>query len=1282
NVEFTTTTSRSFVNTGAITFGAGQKTFTNVKSFSSSGDDSSLTFTLDYNAPTTARLRLTGTTGVTINGGVIIITNPGDRRIAGATYTLISIPLAVGSVNFTTPTISAATATALGYTVYDIAVIADGSNSILVLRQSPGTPFTPTAPTTAAATIDVPIGNLWTISTAFNANAGADIINNDGTIDANNLLSMGADGDTLTNKAGGIINIGGANGKLDGSTGTDTLTNAGTLNILPTATQSSPITAFETITNTGTIAIGGTAQKTFGSVTSFTSSGTLTFTLNFAAPTTARLKLTGTDSFSLSGGTITITNSGDRGSNAVGVTYRLIEIPIVSTDLTNLDITSLTLSGATTVASDLGYTLAAQIALEAGSGNITYLVLREMPAPAIYTPPGAQSTIDNLTIGGTQTWTLSNTYDLLAGNDSVTNAGTIIIEAAGILQGGAGNETITNNGGTITLSGEIDAGAGTDTINNNAGTIDIAAASAEINNVEAINNAGAFNVNNALTLAGFGTFTNAGNGTLTLGANINFGSSGARVLTNAGTLIIGAGQKTLTNIQSFTNTSGIIQFTLDFDNPTVARLRLAGTVTSFTISGGSITIPNAASKTADGIAYTLMEIETAIANVAFTAPNISSTIANALGYTLAEIVAIKDPNDASRTLVILRENTSDQPFTAPATDGTANPVVVPKRWIWTISSEYDLGTGADTISNSGTIHINARLKMGAGDDVLTNNDGGTINLSNTIRADAGSDRINNSGIFNITNAAARIEGVGNFRNSKTLNINNALAFDDFGTLNNQNGALINLNANLTFAVNDANDINAFTHSGSLVIGAGQKTLTNLKTFTSIGKITFNLDFANPLTPHLVFTGTTSFNVIDSEISIANISGKLTNGDTYHLMEIPLAVGVVVFSATLIDAEIAALGYTDVQILKMTDPDDASKTLIVLRQNPSTELPTYTPATPTGNADTYTIVSADRWTINTSAFDTAGGDDIINNSGTIDISNTLRLGSGNDTLNNLSGGTVNLFRSLEGSADNDTINNAGTFNIFSPNARIASIETFNNTGTFNVNNLVTFRSFGTLNNQVGGTMSLNANMNFGSGGVRAFTNGGTITVTSGEKTISNLASFTSTGTITLNLDFNTSSNTALVFEGLSDFSLGGTINIGNVASKTSNSGTLTYYLLELPASLANIDITANINSAHLTSLGISEQELGIITSGEKQYIYLRDNPGPPTAATTGSDVAIITEPIWSISSDFDYMGGNDRLTNSVYPCGKDANGDDIFCGSIINIEATLDFGEGDDVLTNS
>ncbi len=1273
NVSFTNTSTnnvsntRSLVNTGTITFGEGQKTFTNVLVFNSSG---TLTFTLDYTAPTVARLRLTGTTSFTLaSGGVINITNPGDRSIAGASYTLISIALPLGTVSatFTAPTISDAIAAALGYTAYEIVALADGSNTIIVLRQSPGTPFTPTAPTTSAATIAVPISNLWTIATAFNAMAGADIINNDGTIDANNLLSMGEDGDTLTNKADGIINIGGASGQLDGGTGTDSFSNAGTLNILPTATQSSPISAFETITNTGTIAIGGTEQKTFAGVTSFTSSGTLTFTLNFAAPTTARLKLTGTNSFTLSGGTITITNSGDRGSNdAVGVTYALIEIPIVSTDTTNLRFTVPTLSDAAKVASDLGYTLAAQIALEAGSGSITYLVLREMPAPAIYTPPGAQATIDNLAIGGTQTWTLSTTYDLLAGDDRVTNAGTIIIEAAGILQGGAGNETINNAGGTITLSGEIDAGVGTTDTINNAGTIDIAAASAKISNVETLNNTGAFNVNNPLTLAGFGTFTNAGTGTLTLGANINFGSSGARALTNAGTLIIGAGQKVLTNIQSFTSTGGIIQFTLDFTNPTVARLKLSGSVASVSISGGSITIPNAASRTTAGIAYTLMEIETAIANVAFTAPNISSTIVTALGYSLAEIVAISDPNDANRTLIILRENTSDQPFTAPAVSSGIDAVVVPIRRIWTISSEYDLGTGADTITNSGTIHINAALKLGAGDDVLTNNSGGTINLSNTINAEGGSDRINNSGIFNITNAAAKIEGVGNFRNSKTLNINNALAFDNFGTLNNQTGAVIYLNANLTFAVNDANDINAFTHSGSLVIGAGQKTLTNLKTFTSSGKITFNLDFANPLTPHLVFTGTTSFSVVDSEISIANISGKLTNGDTYYLMEIPLALGsITTFTATHIDAEMAALGYTDVQIIAITDPNDASKTIIVMRQNPSTELPTYTPATPTGNADTYTITSADRWTINANPFDTAGGDDIINNSGTIDISNTLRLGSGDDTLNN--GGTVNLFNSLQGSADSDTIENAGTFNILSPNARIASIETFNNTGTFNVNNLVTFSNFGTLNNKVGGTMSLNANMDFGSGGVRAFINGGTITVTSGEKTISNVASFSSSGTITLNLDFSTPTNTALVLEGISDFSLGGTINIGNVASKTSNSGTLTYYLFELPASLANIDITANINSAHLTSLGIAQQEIGIITESDgKQYIYLRDNPGSPTTATTGSDVATVTAG-WTVSDDFDFMGGNDRLTNSD--------------GSLVNIEAALSFGAGDDSIVN-
>ena len=139
------------------------------------------------------------------------------------------------------------------------------------------------------------------------------------------------------------------------------------------------------------------------------------------------------------------------------------------------------------------------------------------------------------------------------GATTTTNAGILY----GVFMGGAGADSFTNS---LTFSGSFSPGGGNDVI------------------------------------------TNASAGTMTLAADSDFGAGNADSLINQGTLVIDhaaeGGTVSISGLETFTQTSGVLRFRLDLSGslPTTALLALGG-ATSITFTAGAIDITPSAGGT-------------------------------------------------------------------------------------------------------------------------------------------------------------------------------------------------------------------------------------------------------------------------------------------------------------------------------------------------------------------------------------------------------------------------------------------------------------------------------------------------------------------------------------------------------------------------------------------------------------------------------------------------------------------------------------------------------------
>ncbi|MGI9392656.1 MAG: beta strand repeat-containing protein, partial [Parvibaculales bacterium] len=1088
----------NFVNEGIFVITSGQKTISNILSFTNT--NGVIDFALDYTNTTTPRLILTGSgfTGFTLNGGFITVSNTGLVVTPGATYHLIEIPLAVASVTETKlPYLDPFSAGEMAYSLAEIAVIGkdgDTNKSVLIVRS--GT--VPTAGTSADETITIEAHQTFSTSSnfalgdgvnifnvngglilggasivggagvdTFNINAGAhavlttvggiaskfvggggaNVFNNAGTLTIHHASTIN-DVSTFNNNATGIINI---NGNLTFSN-TDFVTNAGTVNLNATWSTSQVIR----FTHTGNIVVGAGAQRHLSNIATFTSTGKFTFSLDFDAPTSVPLLLTAYTTFTLTSGEIIIANADAITTPDADAVYHLIQVNIGLTE----GVTALTVSEETATALGFGVGEIAIIDNPDGSTS-SIIVLRNNP---VFTPPATGTTgSDNVNIKSGLTWTLASDLDLLVENDSINNEGTITTSAA------------------VTIS-----------------------------NVETVNNAGVFNVNNALTFSDIDAFNNNAGGTLTLSANIDFGSAGARAFSNAGTLIVSGAQRTLTNVKSFTS-SGAMTFTLDFTTANAhntARLKLIGT-DSFTISSGTITITNATATDrgsgAVDLTYRLIEIPLAMSGISnFVAPTIAGAagVATGLGYTSSAEIDLA-PGTGSITYLVLRPLSTV--FTPPVPSSGVETVDVLLGQEWNVPSiGYDLESGADIINNEGTINVAAFLSLGPSDDAFNNKATGIVNISGSagqITGAGGTDSLTNEGAINILASATQSQQFGSFAtitNSGTITTNRALGISSLNTFTNSGTFTLNGN----FSLGDFGT-RSFVNTGTIALGAGPITFTNVKSFSSTGGVfSFTLPTASSqaATARLKFVGTTSISIDGGTITVSNAAASVSGINprtTYTLIEIPIAFTFT--TAPTLDAEtMAILGYYNPQIVVKAGSGTTS--LIVLQENKIAQ-PTFT-----GGDNELTIPLGQTWDTELTTPDTEGGDDTIIVKGALAVFSTLDLGADEDSIIVEEGGVFALENVLYGGTGNDKLINRGEVDtryglVQGTNPEFRDFETIENYGTFtvfeeranSVADALRFKNFDTFINMASGNLILHDDLLFLGTGLHSLDSKGRITV---------------------------------------------------------------------------------------------------------------------------------------------------------------------------------------------
>jgi outer membrane autotransporter protein len=312
-------------------------------------------------------------------------------------------------------------------------------------------------------------------------------ITNSGTVrtTSGNAIDVTA-GDTLTTLTNSGT-IAATTGKGVVAAGTiTTLTNSGTISGT-TGTTIDASGTVTTLTNSGTVSTTtGDAINVSGTVTTFTNSGTV-------SATTGEALVLGADTAN------TITNTGGTFTSA-NVTSTEGTVTVGAVDLVNTTITGGTIANTAS-----------------GATN-----------NAIYLSATAQTgtfTLNNVTVTG----------DITAGANAqlLKLDGTTAV--AGNIAMGAGNDTLTLSGGSVT--GTIDLEAGTNTVSiddafTTGGTFDATGGTAAIT----VASGGTFTVNHAVTTGAAALAVNSG-GTLHLdGADVTNGGA----LTNAGTVKIDA----------------------------------------------------------------------------------------------------------------------------------------------------------------------------------------------------------------------------------------------------------------------------------------------------------------------------------------------------------------------------------------------------------------------------------------------------------------------------------------------------------------------------------------------------------------------------------------------------------------------------------------------------------------------------------------------------------------------------------------------------------------------
>lgn len=535
-----------------------------------------------------------------IVAGVVTCTPAGNPYAAGVVYTGVTadttINAATGTI-ITTPN-RGITATSAGNQSLTLnaapATITSNGTGGVYLDSTAGTGSITSTTGSITAT---GAGAAGVFATATSGNVAL----TGGSTSTNGTLSIGLVGQTTTGSVtinSGTVNTAGllSRGVFATSTTGNVLVNAGT--IATTGDLSGGVEAITggagtanvqggTITTAGANSAGVTVTTATGAATA----APLSVTTTGAASDAVRVTSSGGSATAGSANTaISATGAGSRGIVAAGLTGVTVNYGTLTSNDSGVVVNSgagavvnggttglLTTTGAGTTGIDV--TAAGTTTLNVGRVSATGLGSRGIVATTTagalnVTSAGVVANGDAVTAtntGGAASVVLGGTNNSVAGTGAVVNGSTTaaLTLNGGTLNGAVNGATLTSaTGSTVTNTGTITGtnaaivtgGAGAATINNNVGGT-ITGRVLLGTGADTVNNAGTFNATAVSDLgAGADVFNNTG--TFNASADTNFGA-GADVFNNSGSLnvrpgLLTAGTVTLTNLETFNNTGGLI----------------------------------------------------------------------------------------------------------------------------------------------------------------------------------------------------------------------------------------------------------------------------------------------------------------------------------------------------------------------------------------------------------------------------------------------------------------------------------------------------------------------------------------------------------------------------------------------------------------------------------------------------------------------------------------------------------------------------------------------------
>lgn len=760
----------------------------------------------------------------------------------------------------------------------------------------------------------------------------------------------------------------------------------------------------------------------------------------------------------------------------------------------------------------------------------------------------------SFTKSGSGTLTLSNIANDFTGN-IIVNAGTLAVTSNGVL--GNVNNDIFLNDATLSSAGNNTLGTGR-SITLNTGNNTISSSSGTLTIAGSINGASAFTLSGAGNISlngvvGVASLISSVTG-LTLGANVT--TSGAQTYTTAITL--GANALLTATVVTIGDVNGA-GFNLAINNTFASTIAgaIAGTGTSLTKSGsGSLTLLGSSNYSGGTIVNGGSLIISSDANLGSVGGSV--TLNGATLYTDSNLSL-----DNSRNLILGASgglfNTNSGSLTIGGVISNSGSLTKLGNGSLILNNSNSYSGG--TLLSAGNLYVANDNALGTGALTFPAGSSGTLVFTNN-RVINNNIAFTGSGIIDQNNTASRLNGFlsgnGGITFNNTGGSNTTATYIQIDQNNSSLGGIVTLNAgtlaigndfafgNATLNIYDgnirasgaprtiSNNINAY---GDFILGRLTTLNGNLTLYNNITISAHNYD--NPADADSTFNGVIGESGGARALTIGSVGNGFGSGAFVFNGTNTYSGGTVISAGTVKINNANALGTglvtvnTSLQVLSninLTNPLKISGVVTSVGNNTLSG-----PITLVGSAS------------------------ISNNSGTLDITNTidgissglggLALGGSTIRLYNNIGATNPIF-SLFSSAPillaGDVVINSASNVIF-----FNTINSVNSNHSLTINSNVTT----TLSSNIGAVMPLSSIVT-DAGGVTSFGPSVTTVTTSGAQTygdglnISSNIAFTG-GDITVNGAMSSGFSNTITFNGSGTLALNGLALIGNlISNKTS------------------------------------------------------------------------------------------------------------------------------------